>query len=101
MATPKYPEPERSPSARLADWQQEVMNGDTLRGFEDWIAEQNADDAESAARAAGWTTITGDYMLSEEGGWDGITICHRDHLNDRAGPEYGSWEVCCKEEGIQ
>jgi hypothetical protein len=49
--------------------------------------------AEKIARKHGWTTI-------EEGGWDGNLICHRDHLEDRAGNEYGSWADCVKEEAL-
>ena len=44
---------------------------------------------EQRCRAKGWTTI-------DEAGWCGNLICHRDHLEDRAGPEFGSWRECAK-----
>jgi hypothetical protein len=49
--------------------------------------------AEQIARESGWTTI-------DEGGWDGNLICHRDRLDDRAGPEYGSWIECVETEAL-
>lgn len=57
-----------------------------------WFKAQEAQ-YEAAARAKGWCTI-------DEGGWAGNLICHKDRLDDRAGPEYGSWKECCEAENI-
>jgi hypothetical protein len=54
----------------------------------------NEVEAERIARAAGWQEIC-------EGGWCGDLIAHRDRMDDRAGPEYGSWAACVQAEQLE